>query len=333
MRNRISLFSILTICIYGLLFYLNSCENNKNDLRSYYTESPKLIESKIIISGSDTLRPVRLQLIKDSLYISYDKRPFIDIYNLKFEKISTIHLVSPEEVYPTSFYVSDSNIFVADHSKGALVIYSRAGKFIQSFGLHPDGNTRLSPYALMHYGGVLYVSDINQKAVLAISTVNVENLTEIGELILTIPNDSLYPINFGSAIYVTFDGRLFAGDAVSGITKVYTCDGHFIYNFDTVPYLSKIAPQAIDLDNLIDSDLKMLDSNSFDPSGIRDMGRIHLVDANNAKVHMFNPLGRYIASYPEDPILLKPSGIAIDRKKRNIYIADPASKIIQIFKY
>ncbi len=333
MKNRITLITILTTVLYLLLFHLNSCENEKNNPASYYSELPQLIDSRQIISASDTLEPVRIQLINDSLFISYINKPYIDVYNTDFHKLSTIHLNYPEEVYPTSFHVSDSNIFVVDHSKGAIVIYSRLGKYIKSFGVHPDGKTRLSPFALIYYGGVLYVTDIKQKAVLAISVVDAEGITETGELIQTIPIDTLNPIKFGSTVFVTFDGRLLAGDAGSGLIKVYTCDGHFIYNFDTIPYTLKISPQAIELDNLIDPDLKALDSNSFDPSGIRNMGRIHLVDDNNAKIHIFNPLGKYVASYPEDSILSKPSGIAIDRKNRIIFVTDPKSKIIQIYKY
>jgi hypothetical protein len=331
MKYRKKPASAILLFVIVIFIFINGCE--KDQLTDEYSTAPRLIDSIFITSGADTLSPSRIMFYQDSLFVSYDNRPIIDVFNLNFEKCRTIYLSYPEDVFPTSFDISDSNIFVADYNKGAIAIYNRSGKFQNSFGLHSDGETRLSPFALRYFGGVLYVSDIIKQAVMAISVVNAGVVTEIGEHILDIPSDTLKPVYFGSTIYITFDGRLIAGDANTGEIKVYTCIGSYIYPFDSVETAKKIAPQAIDLDYIRDPDLKAKDSSSFDPSGIRNMGRIHVVDANNNQVHMFNPIGKYISSYPEDKSLSRPMGIAIDNRNRKIFITDSSSRTIKIFKF
>ena len=116
-----------------------------------------------------------------------------------------------------------------------------------------------------------------------------------------------------------------------GNVKVFTCDGRYIYAFDAVTAEAPMAPQGVDMDNV--SDPSMQDSTSFDPSGVREMGRFHLVDANNRQVHMFNPLGKYIASYTVGDPDGRPSDIAIDRRRNRIFIADPVAGAIMIYEY
>ncbi len=58
-------------------------------------------------------------------------------------------------------------------------------------------------------------------------------------------------------------------------------------------------------------DPAMQDSSSWDPSGIRRMGRFHVVDATNQRLHMFSSVGKYVSSYPGDSVLVRPAGIAI----------------------
>lgn len=296
-----------------------------------YSSLPLFERTVTITVESDTLQPARLKLFKDTLYISYVRDSRIDLFTPNFERIGTIDLVDPEPVFPTAFDITDSSIFVVDHAKHIIAVYNRDGSFLDSFGTLPDGKTALSPFALTYFGGVLYVSDIHFGKVLAVSMVDASGITEKGELILSIPGDSTRTIKFPSAIMVTYDGRLLTGDAGTGEIGVFTCDGRYIYAFDNIKTEKMMAPMGFAMDNIVDP--SMQDSLSFDPSGIRKFGRYHVVDANNAVVHMYNPLGRYIASYPGEKILEKPSDIAIDRKRGRIYIADPRGKRILIYRY
>jgi hypothetical protein len=58
-----------------------------------------------------------------------------------------------------------------------------------------------------------------------------------------------------------------------------------------------------------------------------------VVDAKNGRVHMYNPLGSFIAAYPEGQALAGPSDIAIDRGRRRIYVTDPPAHRILIYRY
>ncbi|MEE9555475.1 MAG: hypothetical protein V3W18_14410 [candidate division Zixibacteria bacterium] len=302
-----------------------------DDNKGEYSSLPVFERAVTSAIDSDTLQPARLKFFNDTLFVSYVGDSRIDLFTPDLERIKTIDLLDPEPVFPTTFDISDSSIFLTDHAKHIMAVYDRDGSFLDSFGTLPDGKTTLSPFALAYFGGVLYVSDIHLGKVLAVSMVNVSELTEIGELILTIPSDSARTIKFPSAIMITFDGRLLAGDAGTGEVNVFTCDGRYIYSFEDAETAKMMAPMGFAMDNIVDP--SMQDSLSFDPSGIRKFGRYHVVDANNGAVHMYNPLGRYIASYPTDKSLVKPSDIAIDRKNGKIFIADPQSKQILIYRY
>lgn len=314
-----------------ILLFLIGCGNQTEPENiPRFNRLPEFVSDHQIKLGSEILKPVRMQYLKDTIYISYVKKPRIDVFDYNLELLKTINLTKPTPIFPTAFNVTDSFIYVTDHAKHVIVTYDRLGNYISSFGTLPDGITELAPFGLFYYGGVLYVSDSKQKRVMAISVVDAEGITEKGELILSIPSDTLQQIDFPSALYITEDGRMIIGDASSGGIHTYTCDGRFMYHFDTIPNMLKVAPQAITQDNIFDPSLQ--DSTKFDPSYIHIQGRIHIVDPNNSAIHMYNPQGFYVATY-SDTLLKKPSGIAIDTDRFNIYIADPVARKILKFRY
>jgi DNA-binding beta-propeller fold protein YncE len=328
--DRIDHSIVKSVTILAALANLiGGCGNNS--LKDDYASLPIFERAVAVEDDSGTLQPARLRFFEDTLFVSYAGESRIDLFTPDLDRIKTVNLTDPEPVYPTAFDIADSAIYVTDHAKHIIVVYGRDGSYIDSFGSLPDGKTALSPFALTYFGGVLYVTDIRLGRVLAVSMVDASDITEKGELILSIPDDSTRTIKMPSAVMVTFDGRLLAGDAGTGEIVVFTCDGRFIYAFDSIEVERPIAPQGFAMDNIIDP--SMQDSLSFDPSGIRRQGRFHAVDANNAAVHMFNPLGRYVASYPAEKTLIKPSDIAIDRKNGIVYIADPGAKQILVYRY
>ncbi|UCC79569.1 MAG: hypothetical protein JSW64_15095 [Candidatus Zixiibacteriota bacterium] len=296
-----------------------------------FKKPPTYLDSKVFVENGDTLMPARLEMFKDTLFVSYLGHHKIDVFTGNFVKSGSIFLVDPQPIFPTSFAVADSFIIASDHARKVVMIYGRDGSLKESFGYFPDGNTQLSPFDLTYYGGVLYLSDIGIGKILAISMADAAGITETGELVLDIPADDEMKLGFPACIYVTFEGRLFVGDAEESSVKVFTCDGQYIYDFDRVPAKNPFSPMGFAVDSKIDP--SMQDVSSFDPSGIREMGRIHAVDPNNRSVHMFNPVGKYVSSYEPDEKMVKPSDIAIDSKSRKIYIADPRAKRIFIYEY
>jgi hypothetical protein len=267
----------------------------------------------------------------DTLFVSYMGIPRLDMYTLDLKRVGHIDLTRPEPVMPSAFAVNDSQIVVCDHGKGALVIFDRLGNYIDSFGLLPDQKTRLMPLALAMYQNIAYVADMALKRILAVSLAENPNVASRGELILQIPGSEAGAFGFPSAVFITPDGRMLVGDAGESKIRVFTCDGREVYQFSPVPGQAGIAPQGFALDDRRDPSLQGTDS--FDPSGARELGRIHVVDGNKGVVHMFNPLGEFLASYPSDKRLDGPSDITIARRAHRIFIADSRAKRIHIFSY
>lgn len=311
-----------------LLLIIIGCGHKEESAIAEYSKPP-VFETDYLCGENEHLNPVRLLFRLDTLYVAYSGMARIDMYTPEMARIGTIPLDDPVPVFPTDFVVADSELFVCDHAKGVIVVYDRNGKFKDSYGTLPDNTTQLRPFVLAYLGGVLYVGDAGQRKVLAISMADAPGITERGELILKIPNDDTHAIAFPSALSITPDGRMIIGDAGRGRIDVFTCDGRYIYPFDSLPG-SKLLPQGMAFDNVVDPSLQ--DSTSFDPSGLNNLGRIHVVDAAG-KIHMFNPVGKYIGAYPEGEPLQKPSDIAIDRAGRRIYIAEPSTGRILIYRY
>ena len=53
--------------------------------------------------------------------------------------------------------------------------------------------------------------------------------------------------------------------------------------------------------------------------------------APNGLIQMFNPLGRFVGSYPENARLQGPAGIAADGQGQHIFVADPPTRRILAF--
>lgn len=311
------------------------CIRKKETAKTTTTDShhtTPVYESAIVITdNADTLQPVRLQWYFDTLFVSYNGRSQIDLFSSDLQKLRSIIIAQPMNVTPTSFVVAESIIVIADHSSSNILVYDRDGKFLDSYGTLPDKETKLQPFDLTFFGGVLYVADIGQRQIMAISMTDAGDVTEKGELILSFPNDSLHSLGFPSALKVTPDGRMLVGDAGEGVIKVFTCDGRYVYDFDKIETPAPLGPQAFAMDDVVDP--AMQDSSSWDPSGIRLIGRFHVADANNGVIHLYNSLGKYLASYPGDGRLQRPSGVAVDRGAQRVFVADPAAKRLLTFTY
>jgi len=328
-RRRIWWYIALgSVCLAWAFF---GCSGEPRTTVALNLQPPTLEAHRVLLDGADTLKPVRIQLFRDTLYVSYNRLSRIDLYSLDLALERTISVAEPHKLQPTSIAVSDSELFVTDHARHAIAVFDHAGTLRNMFSSLPDGKTPLMPFVVTYYGGVLYSGDAGLHKVLAISMADAPGITERGELILQIPRDPSDQIGFPASLYVTPDGRLLIGDAQQGAIRVFTCDGRYVYDLEQVNTLDRMAPAAIGLDNV--PDLAMQDSSSFDPSGVRRMGRIHVVDGNNQQIHMYNSLGRYLISYGDEDGLLKPSGIAVDRTRHRIYVADPIAGAIFMYRY
>ncbi len=325
-RRRIRGAALAWLVVGGLLAFLTSgCAEDD------YSRAPEFERLVQLDENHPGLEPARLQILGDSLFVSFNGLPRLEIFDLDLNLLGGIDLVAPEPILPTSFAVTDSQIIVTDHGKGIVARFDRQGRYLDSFGTLPDGVTRLGPIAVTCFAGMAYVADMNQKRVLAISLNDITGIIETGEMVLTIPGENEPPVGFPSAVYVTQDGRLLIGDAANGMVRVFTCDGRSVYEFDPVPGLKKLAPQGFAVDGIIDPSVQ--DGHSADPSGIRNQGRLHVADGYNGRIHLFSPLGRFLCSYPPDTRLKGPAGIAVDRAGKRVFVADPPAGRILVYRY
>ncbi len=276
------------------------------------------------------LEPSRLQVIADTLFVSYNGLSRIDAYNFQLQRIGSLELKAPEKILPTAFALTDTSVVVADHGRGVVAVFDRRGNYRTSFDTLPDGETKIQPIALAAFQGVAYVADMASRRVLAISLNNIPDITEPGELVLTIPSEKMPALGFPSAVQITPDGRLLIGDAARAEVGVFACEGSRIYSFDAVPDLDRLAPQGFAYDRVLDPNQQ--DESSFDPSGVRLQGRLHLIDGFNGKIHMFSPLGVYLGSYPPQTRLSGPAGIATDAAGDYLFVTDPPTRRILVFR-
>ena len=248
-----------TVCWSILLlvatFSLGGCRRSSLDSEGPLYAPPEFVGERKLSSGGEALIPLELQIHRDTLFVSYSRIPRIDAYSLELELLHSIELEEPEPVHPTWFCLTDDWLVVSDSEKRLIVLYDRTGKVVDSFGLLPDGKGKLDPGSLVIYGGVLYVSDQDLKRVLAVSLAEAAGITEIGELILTIPADGEKPLGLPGGLHVTDDGRVLIGDVGSGSIEVFTCDGRPIYSFESPKTTRPIGITAFAADDLADPKL------------------------------------------------------------------------------
>ncbi len=295
-----------------------------------FVTPPALERSHSIVADGDTLQPLRVQVHRDTLWVSYRGVSRLDAYDLDLVRLGSVSLTDPEPVQPSAFAVTDSALFVTDHAKGMVVMYDRAGRYLESFGKFPDGETPLLPLSAVHFGGVLYVADVSMHRVLAVSVTDAAGITELGELILTIPAAGQEPLGVLTAVHVTPDGRMFVGDGEAEAVRVFTCDGRPVYSFDPLPEAAGLDVRGFAMDGVRDPSLH--DESSFDPSGVRAQGRYHVVDGRGRSIHMFNPMGVYVATYGTGGELDRPTDIAAARSIGRIFVTDPAIGRIHVYQ-
>ena len=281
------------------------------------------------------LRPFAMALQGSKLLVSYLGSDRIDEFSEKLEYLRTLHLLDKAPASITGLAVDGDRIFAADFTSGDLLFADyKTGKLLRAYGWHPGHTARMKALGVTFYSNTLYVSDVASRQMLAIGAQDEPKLREEGELITRFPNGRAAELELGYPTWtmVTADGRLLVSDAKSGEIKVFTCNGRSAYLFGKEGAALR-TPMGIAMDTVVSPALIKEAKEKFDPSPSRisDQGRIHVVDAAPAGVKVFDALGKYVLSYGTE--LKQPNGIAIDQKRRLIFISDTALHAIAVYKY
>lgn len=282
---------------------------------------------------SGKLKPFALALRKKNLLVSYLGTDRIDEFSEKFDYMRTLHLLENEPASITGLAVEEDRIYATDFKSGDLLFAEyKTGKLLQSFGWQPDHSARMKALGVTYYKNNLYVSDAASRQMLAIGASTEKDMRVEGELIARFPNGRAAEFELGYPTWsmVTPDGRLLVSDAKSGEVKAFTCNGRSAHLFEKEGDAALKTPMGIAMDS-IPSPALMATKPTFDPSKINDQGRIHVVDAELARVKVFDTKGKYVLTYGQE--LRQPNGIVIDQKRRLIFISDTKLHAIALYKY
>ncbi len=297
-------------------------------------EQPPVFIGLHSIAEAGELRPFALALNEGKLLVSYLGTDRIDEFSGKLELLRTLHLLPDEQASITGLAAEGDRIYATDFKSGDLLVADyKTGKLVQSYGLLPDGKSRMKAIGVTYYKNNLYVSDVASQKMLAIGATTEKDARDEGELIVGFPNGrpNEFELGYPTASMVTPDGRLLVSDAKSGEIKAFTCNGRSAHLFEKEGEARLKTPMGIAMDNMPSPVLQAKKTEVFDPSGVNDQGRIHVVDAELAKVKVFDSLGKYVLTYGQE--LRQPNGIAVNQKRRLIFISDTKLHAIAVYKY
>lgn len=330
---------LLLAALLAISIFVFQSSNYYSHKKTTYGQSP-------IFLGSIkcNLKPLSLSLYRNRLYVSYRGSSRVDVFSPKGEYIRSITLL--EETQPRTISVGKEKIFVADKT-GEVRIFSTKGEFLNFYRFLPEKQAKIKALSVSFNKDQLYVADSGLPGVLVISEVTIYGpvekgepvvLTEEGELILTIPEKRFRPrwvtkewdLENPSYALISPDGRVLVSDTVLDIVKVYTCTGMYAYSFEEIKDgLEK--PLSMAYDGLLNPEYEE-EEGSFDPSGIREHGRVHVVDKARNEVFVYTTTGNFLFSYGQNK-LSSPNGIAVDTEHRLIFIADTGNQRITVWGY
>lgn len=301
--------------------------------RTAFGQPPVFIGMQTV-ARREGLKPFALALRGEKLLVSYLSSDRIDEFSGKLELQRTLHLLPDEPASITGLATARDRIYATNFNSGDLLVVDyKSGKVLQSFGWRPDYKARIKALGVTYHQDNLYVSDVASNQMLVISSMADPVLRDEGELLLHFPNSkpNEFKLGYPTGSMVTPDGRLLVSDATAHEVKAFTCNGRSAHLFDKEGAAAMETPMGIAMDDLSSPVLKANSAKVFDTSGVNEQGRIHVVDATQARVKVFNALGQYVLTYGKE--LQQPNAIAIDQKRRLIFISDAKLQAIALYKY
>lgn len=299
-----------------------------------FDQPPVYIGSLDLTREVKTSRPFALTFHEGNLLVSFVGSDEIAEYAPDLKRFRSIHVRGGQSASLTSLVVESDRLYAADFRSGELLVAEYpGGKLLNAFGLLPDESTPMKLFGLAYASGSLYASNSQSNQMLAISTQAVPGVREEGELLVAFPSAPIkdFQLSFPTFAAVTPDGRLLVSDVGHKEIKAFTCSGRPAHRFDTSGAAAFSVPMGIAMDDLQSPDLSALADSVFDPSGIYHQGRIHVVDAGQSSVKVFNAFGKYMLTYGRE--LRQPHGIAIDQDRNLVFVADAELQCIAVYKY
>ncbi len=324
----------ILIWLFSSLLETDLITKAENIETTTFAQPPVFVGFKNIEHPDSSAQVFALTVHEDKLLVSFLNSDCIQEYSSTLELIRNICLLDGEPASITGIVVDVDRLYATNYKTGELhIVDYKSGKLINSFGFFPDGKTNMKLFGVAYRSDAIYVSDSRTNQILAISAIAIPDLKDEGELLLSFPSAETngYQLSFPTFLAITPDGRLLVSDVGNKEVKAFTCSGRPAHLFEQEGEPKLNAPMGIAFDNLQSPELLALKDSIFEPSGIYEQGRIHVVDTKLARVKVFNALGKFVLTYGDE--LEQPNGIAIDQKHRLIFLADAKRNAVGLYKY
>jgi DNA-binding beta-propeller fold protein YncE len=203
---------------------------------------------------------------------------------------------------PVGIDLYEDKLFVTDDALGKVVIFSKDGEYLDSFGNKGRGPKEFKePRGIFVYKGVIYVADKGNDRVQVFGP----NGVYMGSIGVEGEQDML--LNEPTDVVVDHNGLIYAVDNDDSKVKIFDRNGRFLRSITgiTDPYSI-----ALDRDGVYISDAAKYNINKYDFSG----ERLFTFGSQGKKRAQFTSL----------------AGIAVDREGK-VYVADTKRGIVQVF--
>lgn len=204
---------------------------------------------------------------------------------------------------PVGIDLYEDKIFVTDRALGKVIIFSKNGTYLDSFGEKGSGPKEFNdPRGIFVYHGVIYVADKGNDRIqvfgpngVYMDSIGSEGVQE--EMVLKDPTD----------VAVDHNGLIYAVDNDNNMIKVFDHTGTFLNKIAGVTEPYSI---ALDRDGVYTSDAAKYNISKYDFNGDR--------------LFLFGSQGTGRAQFTSM------AGITVDREGK-VYVADTKKGVIQVF--
>lgn len=292
---------------------------------------PVELTSFQIRAGGRDIIPRCVAFSRDTVYVSFVDEPLIQIYSKQLKLLGSISLDKPATILPVVIATTDSQLIVADTIKGLVAVFDHDGDYISSAAWYPGRKTRIKATQLSTDGKLLTVVDPHVKQVAVISLIQLQPYYDFLELIDLVPGENRSLHISPSCATVTPEGSIWVGDSAAGKAYIFSPVGDYVNELEQ-PMRAKII-DPIDFAVAFYGDGAMPEIRSDRPEWQPDQVRVHLLDKATGRVCVYDLTGRLTLVYPQDRALSRPSSIAINSSRREIFITESGTQSITVFGY
>ncbi|GEM_PF-1846840 len=288
---------------------------------------PIMLTSFQVREGGKDLTPQNVAIGRDSIYVSFVGETLIQVYSSNLKQLGSLHMEKMAPIVPTSIALTDSQLIVADTTKGLIAIFDREGQYISSVAWYPGRSVRVHPTQIATDGRLLTAVDSKAAQVAVISLISQQPFYDFLELMDLIPGEDHSRLGTPTAACVAPEGSIWIADS-SGKGAIYSQIGDFVNELEQ-PTLTRITTPigfavADGLKSAIDTG-----EHRWQP----ELVRVHLIDGTTGKVYVYDLSGHLKLVYPQDRNLMQPTSIAINSLRREIFVTESVTRSITVFGY